>query len=149
MDATKLLGSMTRRSYLEMGALSKAFYRKYGKEALPLITGVMSQSGVESGKMLQQMGTDKSMNAIAEGYKGIMPVLGLKMDVIELTDKAVRFKTSQCPYGIEGTSRELCEAMMAGDRKSMSTLLGQEVEGKILKSVAAGDEECEVVFSKK
>ena len=31
----------------------------------------------------------------------------------------------------------------------VSTLLGQEMEMQILKSVAAGDKECEVIFSKK
>jgi len=35
------------------------------------------------------------------------------------------------------------------DKKMMSTFLGQEVEMKILKSVAAGDEKCEVIYSKK
>ena len=51
--------------------------------------------------------------------------------------------------GIEGTSKGLCEAMMNSDKNMMSTLLGREVEMKILKSVAAGDKECEVIFSKK
>jgi len=31
----------------------------------------------------------------------------------------------------------------------VGTFLGQEVDMKILKSVAAGDKECEVIFSKK
>ena len=55
----------------------------------------------------------------------------------------------KCILGIEGTSKELCEAMMTSDTSMVSALLGQEVETKILKSVAAGDKECEVIFSKK
>jgi len=39
--------------------------------------------------------------------------------------------------------------MMTSDAKMVSTLLGQEIEMKILKSIAAGDKECEVIFSKK
>jgi hypothetical protein len=38
---------------------------------------------------------------------------------------------------------------MIMDETRMSTFLGQEVEVKILKSVAAGDKQCEVIFSKK
>ena len=42
---------------------------------------------------------------------------------------------------------ELCEAMMTADKKMFSSLLGQEMDMKILKSIAAGDKECEVVIS--
>ncbi len=148
-QAAKASASMMKSMMLRYGDFSKAFYQKYGKEALPIIAGVMGQGGVESGKMMQQMGLAKSMKGIGEAYRMMMPMMGLKMDVIELSDKALQFKASQCPYGIEGTSKELCEAMMASDRKAMSTFLGQEVEAKILKSVAAGDKECDVIFSPK
>jgi hypothetical protein len=50
---------------------------------------------------------------------------------------------------IQGTSKELCEAMMQTDKKMVSTLLGHQINIGILKSVAAGDRYCEVTFSKK
>lgn len=140
---------MAKLLFIGMGDLGKAFYKRDGKEALPIITEVMSQGGVEWGKILQQMVPAKSMKAIGESYKMMAPTMGMKMEVVELSDKAFHFKISQCPLGIEGTSKELCKAMMATDKKAMSTVLGQEVELKILKSVAAGDKECEVIFSKK
>lgn len=134
---------------MEMGALVKAFYKRYGKEALPIITEVMSQGGVGWGKIMQQMGPVKGMKGVGEAYKRMASMMGLKMEVVELSDKASHFKTSQCSLGIEGASKELCEAMMAADKKAMSTLLGQEVELKILKCIAAGDKECEIIFSRK
>jgi len=80
-------------------------------------------------------------------------MMGMMMDIgieiVELSDDAIHIKVPKCTLGIEGTSKELCEAMMATDTKLLNTLLGQEVETKILKSVAAGDKECEVIFSKK
>jgi hypothetical protein len=73
----------------------------------------------------------------------------LKMDVLGLSDKSFHFKSADCPFGIEGTSKDLCQAIMATDKKAMSTLLGREVGLDIRKAIASGDKECEVVFSVK
>ncbi len=56
MEEAAKLAPMMKLSYMGMGALGKAFYKRYGKEALPIITEVMSQGGVEWGKIMQQMG---------------------------------------------------------------------------------------------
>lgn len=140
-------GAMMKMMMMGMGALSKAFYQKYGKEALPIITEVMSQGGVEWGKIMQQMGPVKGMKGVGEMYKGMEPMMGMKMEAVELSDDVFHFKISPCPLGIEGTSKELCEAMMNVDKKAVGTLLGKEVDMKIPKSVAVGDKECEVIFS--
>ena len=147
VQAAQAAAAMARLYMLGMGVLSKAFYQKYGKEALPIIVGVVSQGGAEGAKMMQQMGRAKSMKGVAEGYRHMCAMMGLKMDVTELSDKAAKFRTSQCPYGVQGTSRELCQAMNEGDRTLMSTFLGQEVGQQVVKSLAMGDKECEVIFS--
>jgi predicted hydrocarbon binding protein len=54
---------------------------------------------------------------------------------------------SKCPFGLEGTSKELCEAMMNLDKNMMSTFLGKQGEVKVLKTVAAGDKICEIIES--
>jgi len=148
-EAAKGLELMVKHSLMGMGLLSAAFYKKYGKEALPIITEVMSRGGVEWGKIMKEMAPAKSMKDIGEQFKMMAPMIGMEMEIIELSDDTLHFKGSQCPLGIEGTSKELCEAMMTNDKKMMSTVLGQEVEMKILKSVAVGDKECEVIYSKK
>ena len=71
------------------------------------------------------------------------------MEMVELSDDKMHFKMLSCPLGLEGTSRELCEAAMAVDEKRYSTFFGQGVEMKILRTVAAGDKQCEVIFAKK
>jgi predicted hydrocarbon binding protein len=91
----------------------------------------------------------KDMKDVGELFKMMDLTMDLGLELIEVSDDMMHFKMPKCVLGIEGTSKELCEAMMATDTKMLSTLLGQEVEMKILKSVAAGDKECEVIFSKK
>lgn len=147
-EAAKGFAPMMKLMFMGMGMLSRAFYEKYGKEALPIINEVMNRGGEEHGKIMQQMVPAKSMKGVGEMYKMMGSMMDMGMDVVELSDDVFHFKVSHCPLGIEGTSKELCEAMMATDRKAMSIVLGQELEMKIPKSVAVGDKECEVIFSK-
>jgi predicted hydrocarbon binding protein len=146
-EAAKAYASMVKLMFMGMGALSRAFYEKYGKEALPIITEVASQGGVEYGKVMQQMTPAKGMKAVGELFKMMGSMMGGEMEVIELSDDTFHFKVSPCPVGIEGTSKELCEAMMTSEKKMMSIFLGQEVEMRIPKSIAAGDEKCEIIYS--
>ena len=148
-QAARAAGAMLQSMMMGMGMLSKGFYEKYGKEALPIITDVMSRGGVETGKLMQQMMPVKDMNDIAERFKMMAPVMGLEMEVVESSGDVFHIKMSRCPLGIEGTSLELCEALMSQDANMIGTALGQDVEMKILKSVAVGDKECEIIFSKK
>ena len=148
-EAAKGVGPMVKLMMMGMGALSKAFYQRDGKEAIPIITEVMSRGGVEWGKLMQQMAPVKSMKAVGESFKMMDSMVDMGMEIIELSDDVFHFKVSKCPQGLEGTSRELCEAMSTNEAKMVNTFLGQEVETKILKTAAAGDEKCEMIFSKK
>jgi predicted hydrocarbon binding protein len=131
------------------GALCKAFYQKFGKEALPLLTGVMSNVGNEWGKMMQKSLPVKSMMAIAEQTKLMGSMMGLGTEMLEVSNDKLHFKMSKCPFGFEGTKKDLCEAAMIIDEEKISIFLGQRVDMKIIKTVAAGDKQCEIVFSKK
>lgn len=146
-EAAKGFGPMMKLMFMGMGALGKAFYKRYGKEALPIIIEVMNQGGVEYGKLMQQMAPARSMKAAGESFKMMASMMGMGTEIMELSDDTFHFKVSQCPLGIEGTSKGLCEAMMTSDKKMFSTFLGKEVNMKIPKSVAAGDKECEVIYS--
>ncbi len=147
--ATKKTKPMFNLLSMQMGAFGQAFHGKYGKEALPVIAGVVSQGGVEWGKIMQQNLRTRSMKAAAEQQIMMDSMMGLGMEIMEHSENKLHFKVLKCPFGIERTSKELCEAMMVMDEKRMSTYLGQEVEVKILKSLAAGDKNCEVIFVKK
>jgi len=147
--AAKGSAPMMKHMSAMLGDLCKAFYERYGKEALPIIAEVSSKGGVESAEISRKMMPVKGMKDVDELFKMIDSTMEMGIEIIELSDDAIHIKVSRCPHGIEGTSRALCEAMMTNDVKMMSTLLGQEMEMKILKAVAAGDEKCEVIFSKK
>jgi predicted hydrocarbon binding protein len=146
-EAAKGFGPMMKLMFMGIGGLSKAFYEKYGDEALPIITELARRGGVEYGKIMQQMAPARSMKAYAESSKMMDSMMGMGLEVVELSDDKFHFKVSQCPLGIEGTSKKLCEALMTNDKEMISTFLGKEVDMKILKSVAAGDKECEVIYS--
>jgi predicted hydrocarbon binding protein len=148
-EAAESFGSMMKLMYKLIGDLSSAFYKKYGKDALSIIAAVSARSGAESAKIVQKMMPVKSMKDVAEMYKMMMSMMGEKMEIVKVSDDMLDFKISHCPVCLEGTSQELCEAMMNSDKKMVSTLLGKQINTKITKSLAAGDKYCEVIYSKK
>ena len=148
-QAAQGFAPMMRQMFMGLGALSKAFYGKYGEEALPIITEVARQGGVEYGKMIQQMMPARDMKTAGESFKMMGSMMGMGLEMVESSDNVIHFKTAQCPLGIQGTSKGLCQALMTNDQNMIGTFLGQDVDMQILKSIAAGDRECEVRFSKK
>ena len=148
-EAAKSFGPMMKLMFNEMGDLCSEFYKKYGKDALPIIARVSAKYGVESAKIVQKMMPVKNMKDYAEMYKMMMTMVGEKLEIIKVSDDVFHFKTSQCPMGLERTSQELCEAMMISDNKMLNTLLGHQVDTKLLKSLPAGDKCCEAIYSKK
>ncbi|HEY32971.1 MAG TPA: hypothetical protein G4O10_07690 [Dehalococcoidia bacterium] len=141
--------SMMKLMFGGIGALSKAFYEQYGEEALPIIAEIAKQGGAEYGKIMQQMAPNRTMQDAAESLKMMSQMMEMGLEIVEVSDNTMRFKVSDCPLGIKGTSRGLCEALMTNDKQMMSTYLGKELEMKIPKSVAVGDEICEVIYSTK
>jgi len=74
-------------------------------------------------------------------------IFGVDSEVEAKEDKVV-VRVSKCPYGLEGTSRELCEALMNFDLKAIETL-GPSVTMEIVKTVAVGDPQCELSIKPK
>ena len=148
-EAAKSFGPMMKLTYNMIGDLSSAFYKKYGKDALPTIAAVSAKYGADSAGIVSKMMPVKDMGGIAEMFKMMTAMLGEEAETIESSNDVLHFKMSQCPMGIQGTSQELCDALMNSDKKMVSTLLGQEFDIKVPKSVAAGDKYCEVIYSKK
>jgi predicted hydrocarbon binding protein len=148
-SAAKGFRPMIVNMYATIGDICRAFYEKNGKEAIPIIKEVANKSGAKQAEITQKMMPVKDMKGVAELYKMMDSMMDMGMKIVELSDDAIHFTMPKCIGNIEGTSRELCEAMMASDVGMLSTLLGKSVEAKILKSVAAGDKECEIIFSTK
>jgi len=145
--AAKNFRPMMKNTYLMLGDLSKAFYEKNGKESLPIISEIAAKGGTEQAKIISKMMQVRDMNDMGELFEMMDTVMEMGMEVLEISDKRIHFKNPRCILGLEGTSRELCDAMMNQDKKMMSTLLGKELETNIVQSVAGGDKECEVILS--
>jgi len=116
---------------------------------LPVISRVMAKYGVESAKLVQKMMPVKNMKDYSEVYKMMMSMVGEKLEIVKVSDDVFHFKGYHCPMGLEATNQELCEAMMVSDNKMLSTLLGQKVDTKLVKSMPAGDKCCEAIYSRK
>jgi len=148
-EAAKSVGPMMKLMYNMMGDMCIAFYKKYGKDALSTISAVSAKYGEPNAKLVKQMMPIKSMKDVAEMYKMMFGMIGEKFDIVKVSDDTLHFKVSTCPMCIQGTSKELCEAMMQTDKTMVGALLGHPINIGIMKSVAAGDKYCEVAFSKK
>ena len=148
-EAAKSVGPMMKLMYSMMGDMCSAFYEKYGKAALPTISAVATKYGEPQAKLVKQMMPIKNMKDVGEMYKMMFAMIGEKMEIVKASDNMLHFKVSTCPMCLQGTSKELCEAVMQTDKKMVSTLLGHQINIGIPKSVAAGDKYCEVTFSKK
>jgi predicted hydrocarbon binding protein len=149
MEESAQLAPMMEDILARFGALGKAFYDKYGKEALPLIAEVMGRGGVNSAQVMLEMMPVKGMKDAGQLFVKMGASMDTGMEIIELADDTFHFRLSRCLFCLDGAGQELCEAMMASDARMMDTILGQELKMDIVKSVAAGDGVCEVIFSKK
>ena len=144
---SKMSRPMMEHTFIMTGDLCRAFYEKDGMEALPVIAEVSNKCGVERAKIMQRLMPVKDMNDIGELFKMMDLTMDIGLELIEVSDDKFHFKMPKCVLGLKGTSKELCEAMMALDEKMISVLLGKEVEMNIPKSLAAGDSECEITFA--
>ncbi|MFC1919881.1 hypothetical protein ACFLWX_03735 [Chloroflexota bacterium] len=147
--AAKGFRPMLSNMLVTMGDLCRAFYEKNGEEAIPIITEIMKKSGVKEAENIRKMMPVKDMKDVGELFNIMDGIMEMGMEVVEISDKSIHVKLPGCNLGLDGTSQELCGASMAKEMQMISTLLGQEMDSKIIKSVAAGDKECEAIFSVK
>ncbi len=126
------------------GLLIKAFYKKFGKEALPIIKEVLKLQGTALGLKIMSKLPDTNLSTVAKAFsKSFDPAL---VKVIEISDTKFQIQGSKCPFGLENTSRELCEAVMEIDREYFFTATKGKTKLEILKSVASGDEFCDTIY---
>ena len=69
------------------------------------------------------------------------------MNVVHARDDSFRIQGTGCPFGLENTSRKLCEAVMAIDREYFLAATDGKTTLKILKTRAEGDEICDTLYT--
>jgi len=148
MDGIEMVSTITeirecfRSKQNAIGALCTAFYKEYGDKIIPIISDT-AQSHTPYHLPQVKALSGKGMKALGE-YIGSFPVV----EILTSTEDMVHFQTKgTCPYGLNDTSKELCEAIMIFDRKAFDTIVGKEVRMEIIQSLASGDGYCEVKIS--
>lgn len=126
------------------GLLIKKFYGKYGKDAIPLIKEVCELQGKSLGLRIKKKVSDNKLTTVAKAFvKSYDPDL---VKVVSLSDEEFQVQGTKCPFGLEHTSRELCEAVMSIDLEYFRTAVSDKIELKILKTIAEGDSMCDTIY---
>ncbi|NVM45555.1 MAG: hypothetical protein HWN79_11620 [Candidatus Lokiarchaeota archaeon] len=129
------------------GLLIKEFYKKFGKEALPIIETVCGKQGRALGLKIMKKLPDNKLTTVARAFsKSYNPNF---VKIISISDENFHIQGTMCPFGLENTSRALCEAVMAIDREYFREAVSDKIELKILNTVAAGDLHCDTIYTLK
>jgi len=129
------------------GILMKEFYKKFGKEALPIIEKVCGRQGRALGLKIMKKVRDNKLKTVAQAFSKSFDPNFVK--IISISDNRFHIQGTICPFGLENTSRELCEAVMAIDHEYFREAVSEKIELKILKTVAAGDIHCDTIYTLK
>ena len=95
------------------GLLIKAVYKKFGVEVLPIIKDVCRIQGKSLGLKLKKNIPNNKLSTVAKAFSKSFEQNFVK--VISISDEKFQIHGTKCPFGLENTSRELCEAVMAID----------------------------------
>jgi len=129
------------------GLLMIEFYNKFGKEALHVIENVCGKQGRALGLKIMKKVSDNKLKTVAQAFSKSFDPNFVK--IISISDECFHIQGTMCPFGLENTSRELCEAVMAIDYEYFREAVSDKIDLKILKTVAAGDIHCDTVYTLK
>ncbi|MEN6473353.1 MAG: L-2-amino-thiazoline-4-carboxylic acid hydrolase [Syntrophaceae bacterium] len=127
------------------GYLIKAVYERFGDEALPIIADVLAKQGCSLGLKIKAKLPDNRLSTVAAAFtKSFDPNL---VKVISVSDEEFQIQGTKCPFGLENTSRELCEAVMAIDHAYFRAAVSDSISLEIKQTVAAGDAFCDTIYT--
>ena len=127
------------------GMLIKALYEKYGEEILPIVDHILGLQGRALGLRAKNKLPDTCLSTVASDFmKNFDPATS---KVLLLTNHRFHATGNKCPFGLENTSRKLCEAVMAIDREYFIAATDRHVRLEILKTLAEGDTICDTVYT--
>ncbi|NVM55040.1 MAG: hypothetical protein HWN66_15145 [Candidatus Helarchaeota archaeon] len=129
------------------GLLIKKIYKKFGRDSLPIIEDVLGRQGCALALKVKKKLQDNKLSTVAKFFtKNWDPAF---VKVLSISDEKFHIQGKKCPFGLENTSRELCEAVMAIDREYFFTATEGKTQLEILQTVAAGDPLCDTIYSLK
>ncbi len=129
------------------GLLIKAVYKKFGVEVLPIIKDVCRKQGKSLGLKVKKKIPNINLTTVAKAFSKSFDQNFVK--IISISDEKFQIHGTKCPFGLENTSRELCEAVMAIDHEYFREAVSDKIELNIFKTVAVGDPYCDTVYELK
>jgi predicted ArsR family transcriptional regulator len=126
------------------GMLIKEFYQKFGKEALPIIKDICKRQGRSLGLRIKKKLPDNKLSTVAKAFSQSYDPKNVK--VITISDDKFQIQGTKCPFGLENTSRELCEAVMEIDYEYFRTAVSDKIKLQVIKTVAQGDSCCDTIY---
>ena len=129
------------------GMLIKAFYERFGKQALPIIKKICGKQGKSLGLKIKKKLDDNRLTTVAKAFSQSYDPNDVK--IVSLSDKIFQIQGTKCPFGLENTSRELCEAVMEIDYQYFRTAVSDKIKLKVVKTVAEGDAYCDTIYELK
>ncbi|MFX1497235.1 MAG: L-2-amino-thiazoline-4-carboxylic acid hydrolase [Promethearchaeota archaeon] len=126
------------------GMMIKSFYRKFGKEALPLIKEVCRKQGRALGLKIKTKLSDTKLSTVAMAFSKSFDQR--YVTVISVSDNEFHIQGTKCPFGLENTSRELCETVMEIDHEYFRVAVNNNIKLEILNTVAEGDSCCNTIY---
>ena len=119
-------------------------YQNFGKDALPIISEVCRMQGKSLGLKISNKLPDNKLSTVATAFlRSYDPKL---VKGITISDEKFRVQGTKCPFGLENTSRELCQAVMAIDLEYFRTAVNQNIQLKIIKTLAEGASICDTLY---
>ncbi len=141
---------MKRRDNMQTaaGKLCVALYEELGDVVLPAMARVYGQYGYEIGRGLAERWKPRDLAEAARAFIALCNDQGLPSSVVMKGDVG-HWTGHKCPFGLENTRREVCDALMAMDRELFRGLLDLSpgrLALTIEKTLAAGDDCCQGIF---
>ncbi len=138
---------LPKNSIEAQGLLIKAIFNKFGRKSLSVIKDVCKIQGRALGLKITKKLPDNRLSTVAKAFSKSLDPKSVK--VISISDEKFQIQGTKCPFCLENTSRELCEATMAIDHEYFRTAVDNHIELKIIKTLAAGDPYCDTIYELK
>jgi hypothetical protein len=143
----KTTDSLPKNATEAQGLLIKAFHKKCGDEILPVIDNILGRQGRALGLKVKNKLPDCHLSTIAAAFtKNFDPTT---INVVSISNDKFHIQGTTCPFGLENTSRQLCEAVMAIDREYFFAATDGKTTLEIIKTRAAGDPICDTLYTTK
>jgi len=136
--------AIPRNAIEAQGLLIKTVYKKYGVDVLSTIKNVCGKQGKSLGLKVKRNLPNNNLTTVAKAFSKSFDQNFVK--IITISDEKFQIQGTKCPFGLENTSRELCEAVMAIDHEYFREAASDNVQLKILRTVAAGDPYCDTIY---